>query len=81
MGVLKRKRIWKQHALMQHDDQELLERAVRFVHTRGVVMREAEAELRAAIAEYRAHPTPERKRRVEDARRQFEEAKGLSRAG
>lgn len=80
MGVLKRKRIWKQHALMQHDDEELLERAVRFVQTRGVVMREAEAELRTAIAEYHAHPTPERKRRVEDARRQFEEAKGLPRA-
>jgi predicted hydrolase (HD superfamily) len=81
MGVIKRKKIWKQHALMQHDDEQLLERALRVVDTRGVVMREAEAELRRAIAAHRAHPTPEREQRLEHARRAFEEAKGLSQAG
>ena len=75
MGVIKRKRIWKEHAGMAQNDEELLERALRFVDTRGVVMRAAEADLRAAIAEHRAHPTPERERRVEEARRAFEEAK------
>jgi hypothetical protein len=77
MGVIKRKKIWKQHELMQHDDEELLERALRFVDTRGVVMRAAEAELREAIADHRAYPTPERERRVAEARRAFEEAKKL----
>lgn len=81
MGVIKRKRIWKQHAQMQNKDEQLLERALRFVDTRGVVMRETEAELRRAIAEHRAHPTPERERRVAEARRAFEEAKGLSQTG
>jgi hypothetical protein len=75
MGVIKRKKIWREHARMQQKDPGLLQRAVRIVDTRGVVMRAAEAELRAAIAEHRAHPTPERERRVEDARRAFEEAK------
>lgn len=74
MGVIKRKKIWKQHALMQHDNRELHERALRFVDTRGVVLRAAEAELREAIAGHRAHPTPERERRVAEARRAFEEA-------
>jgi hypothetical protein len=80
MGVIKRKKIWKQHALMQHDDEQLHDRALRFVDTRGVVIREAEAELRRAIAEHRAYPTPERERRVGEARRAFEEAKGVSKA-
>src|SRR6185312_15414024 len=75
MGVIKRKKIWKEHAGMAQKDEELLERALRFVDTRGVVMRAAEADLRAAIADHRAHPTPERERRVEEARRAFEEAK------
>jgi hypothetical protein len=75
MGVIKRKRIWKEHAGMQQKDEQLLQRAVRVVDTRGVVMRAAEAELRAAIAEHRAHPTPERQQRVEEARRAFEQAK------
>ena len=79
MGVIKRKRIWKEHAGMAQNDEELLERALRFVDTRGVVMRAAEADLRAAIAEHRAHPTPERERRVEEARRAFEEAKNTRR--
>jgi hypothetical protein len=75
MGVIKRKKIWKEHAGMAQKDPELLERAMRVVDTRGVVMRAAEADLRAAIAEHRAHPTPDRERRVEEARRTFEEAK------
>jgi hypothetical protein len=74
MGVIKRKKIWKQHELMQHDDGELHDRALRFVDTRGVVMRAAEAELREAIADHRQHPTPEREQRVSEARRAFEEA-------
>jgi hypothetical protein len=75
MGVIKRKRIWKEHAGMQQTDEALLQRALRFVDTRGVVMRSAEADLRAAIARHRAHPTPDRQRRVEDARRAFEAAR------
>jgi hypothetical protein len=74
MGVIKRKKIWKQHELMQHDDAELHERALRFVDTRGVVLRAAEAELREAVADYRAYPTAEREQRVASARRAFEEA-------
>jgi hypothetical protein len=73
--VIKRKKIWKQHAGMQQKDPALLQRALEFVDTRGVVMRAAEAELRAAIAEHHAHPTSERARRVTEARRAFEEAK------
>lgn len=74
MGVIKRKKIWKEHARMQHDDEQLHERALKFVDTRGVVLRAAEAELRDAIADHRAHPTPEREQRVAEARRAFEEA-------
>jgi hypothetical protein len=44
------------------------------VDTRGVVLRMAEADLRQAIAEHRAQPSPEREQRVADARRAFEEA-------
>ena len=73
--VIKRKKIWKEHAGMQQKDPELLQRAVRFVDTRGVVMRAAEADLRTAIAAHRTQPTPERERRVEEARRAFEEAR------
>ena len=75
MGVIKRKRIWKEHEGMQQKDPALLERAVRFVDTRGVVMRSAEADLRAAIAAHRVHPTAERAQRVEEARRAFEAAR------
>jgi hypothetical protein len=74
MGVIKRKRIWKEHAGMAHNDPRLHERALRFVDTRGVVLRMAEADLRQAIAEHRAQPSPEREQRVADARRAFEEA-------
>jgi len=74
MGVIKRKRIWREHALMQHNDPQLHDRALRFVDTRGVVLRAAEAELRDAIADHRAHPTREREQRVAEARRAFEEA-------
>jgi hypothetical protein len=80
MNVIKRKKIWKQHALMQHDDEQLLQRALRFVDTRGVVLREAEAGLRTAIAAHHAHPSPEREQRVADARRAFESAKSSVRA-
>jgi hypothetical protein len=59
---------------MQHNDPQLHDRALRFVDTRGVVLRAAEAELRDAIADHRAHPTPEREQRVAEARRAFEEA-------
>lgn len=75
MGRIKRKKIWKEHAGMQQTDEKLLERAVRFVDTRGVVMRTAEADLRAAIARHHAHPTAERERRVGEARLAFERAK------
>jgi hypothetical protein len=74
MGVIKRKKIWKQHALMQHNDPALHDRALRFVDTRGVIMRAAEAELRDAIAAHRVLPTAETEQRVSEARRAFEEA-------
>jgi hypothetical protein len=80
MGVIKRKKIWKQHALMQHGDEQLLDRALRFVDTRGVVIRDAEAELRTAIAAHHAHPSPEREQRVAEARRAFEAAQSSVRA-
>jgi hypothetical protein len=75
MGVIKSKRIWKEHAGMQQTDEALLQRALRFVDTRGVVMRSAEADLRAAIARHRAYPTPDGEKRVEEARRAFEQAR------
>lgn len=75
MGVIKRKRIWKEHVGMQQTDEKLLERALRFVDTRGVVMRTAEADLRAAISRHHAHPTADRERCVEEARLAFEKAK------
>jgi hypothetical protein len=74
MGVIKRKRIWREHAGMAHNDPRLHERALRFVDTRGVVLRQAEADLRQAIADHRAQPSPEGEQRVADARRAFEEA-------
>jgi hypothetical protein len=74
MGVIKRKKIWKQHGLMQHNDPVLHDRALRFVDTRGVVLRAAEAELREAIAAHRLLPTPEAEQRVTEARRAFEDA-------
>ena len=61
MGVIKRKRIWKEHAGMQQTDEALLQRALRFVDTRGVVLRSVEADLRAAIARHRAHPDARRR--------------------
>jgi hypothetical protein len=75
MGVMKDKRIWKEHAGMQQTDEKLLQRALRFVDTRGVVMRSAEADLRAAIARHHAYPTPDGEKRVEEARRAFEQAR------
>jgi hypothetical protein len=74
MGVIKRKRIWREHAGMAHNDPRLHERALRFVDTRGVVLRMAEADLRQAVADHRAKPSPEHEQRVADARRAFEEA-------
>jgi hypothetical protein len=76
MGLIKRKNALKQFARAQENvEEESRQRALRFVDTRGVVLRTAEAELRAAIAEQRARPTPERDLRVAEARRAFEEAR------
>ena len=56
-------------------EQELRDRALRLVDTRGVVVREAEAELQAAIAELRSYPTPASEQRVAEATRVLEEAR------
>ncbi|MDX6618914.1 MAG: hypothetical protein QOK36_1300 [Gaiellales bacterium] len=59
----------------EQQDAAMRERALRLVDTRGVVVREAEAELHAAIAELRSYATPQREQRVEEATRALEEAK------
>ncbi len=51
------------------------ERAMRLVDTRGVVVRAAEAELQAALADVRAYATPEREARLAEATRALDEAK------
>jgi hypothetical protein len=56
-------------------EQELRDRALRLVDTRGVVVREAEAELQAAIAELRSYPTPASEQRVAEATRALDEAR------
>jgi hypothetical protein len=48
---------------------------MRLVDTRGVVVREAEAELNAALAEVRSYATPEREQRVAEATRALVAAK------
>jgi hypothetical protein len=56
-------------------EEEMHQRAMRLVDTRGVVVRAAEAELQAAIAEVRAYATPEREERLAEATRALDEAK------
>jgi hypothetical protein len=56
------------------------ERALRLVDTRGVVVRRAEAELQAAMADVRLYATPERQRRLEEAKRAVAEARRLEEA-
>ncbi|HST66171.1 MAG TPA: hypothetical protein VLM05_13375 [Mycobacteriales bacterium] len=75
MGLIRRKRDRNEQELGAEAEAALRERALRLVDTRGVALREAEAELHAAIAEVRTYATPERERRVEQATRALEQAK------
>jgi hypothetical protein len=79
MGLIRRNKSDQERAAEQQAD-ALHQRAMRLVDTRGVVVRKAEAELRAAIADVQAHPTPERERRAAEARRALEEAKSSLRS-
>lgn len=81
MSFIKRKSAEKAEAaqLRQLED-ELHERALRLVDTRGVVVREAEAALHAALADQRSYATPERAARVAEATRALEEAKASLRS-
>ena len=74
MGLIRRKND-RNGEIEEQDELVLRQRALRLVDTRGVVVREAEAELHSAIAEVRSYATPERERRVEEATRALAEAK------
>ena len=81
MGFMKRKSAGKDDAARQRQlEDELHERALRLVDTRGVVVGEAEAELHAALAAQRSYATPERAARVAEATRALEEAKASLRS-
>jgi hypothetical protein len=58
---------------------ELHQRALRLVDTRGVVVRAAEAELQAALAAQRVQSTPERDERVAQATRALDAARAALR--
>lgn len=75
MSFIRRKNKRHGQAEEQQAEAAMRERALRLVDTRGVVVREAEAELHAAIAELRSYATPQREQRVEEATRALEEAK------
>jgi hypothetical protein len=75
--MIRRKKGREQTAAEAQEQQEmeLRARALRLVDTRGVVVREAEAELRAALAAVRSYSTPEREERLERAKTALEAAK------
>jgi hypothetical protein len=75
MGFVKRRSTNQQAAEQAQAAEALHERAMRLVDTRGVVVREAEAELQAAIAELRSYPTPASERRVAEATQALDEAR------
>ena len=75
MSFVKRKSSDRQAAEQAQAELELRERALRLVDTRGVVVREAEAELQAAIAELRSYPTPASEQRVAEATHALDEAR------
>ena len=75
MSFVKRRSTSQQAAEQEKAEQELRDRALRLVDTRGVVVREAEAELQAAIAELRSYPTPASEQRVAAATRALDEAR------
>ncbi len=75
MGMIRRKNVEGQKAEQERHEEALRERALRLVDTRGVVVREAEAELNAALAEVRSYTTPEREQRVAEATRALVAAK------
>ena len=75
MSFVKRKSSGRQADQEAQAELELRERALRLVDTRGVVVREAEAELQAAIAELRSYPTPASEKRVAEATHALDEAR------
>jgi hypothetical protein len=75
MSFIKRKSEKAERAAQRQLEDERHQRALRLVDTRGVVVREAEAELHAALAAQRSYGTPERAERVARATRALEEAK------
>jgi septal ring factor EnvC (AmiA/AmiB activator) len=76
MGLIRRHTRRKQELEERRKLEEAMhQRAMRLVDTRGVVVRAAEAELQAAIAEVRAYATPEREQRLAEATRALEEAR------
>ena len=76
MNLIRRQNRQKQAIEEQRKlEEELHQRAMRLVDTRGVVVRAAEAELQAAIADVRAYATPEREERLAEATRALDEAK------
>jgi hypothetical protein len=74
-SMIRRKNVQRQQTEQEREEEALRERALRLVDTRGVVVREAEAELNAALAELRSYVTPEREQRVADATRALVAAK------
>src|SRR3954454_10331589 len=80
MSFMKRKSEKADIAQQRQLEDELRERALRLVDTRGVVVREAEAALHAALADQRSYATPERAARVAEATRALEEAKASLRS-
>jgi hypothetical protein len=76
MGLIRRHSRQKREREERRKLEEAMhERAMRLVDTRGVLVRAAEAELQAAIAEVRAYATPEREQRLAEATRALDVAR------
>jgi hypothetical protein len=75
MSFIRKKNDRREQAEEERAEAAMRERALRLVDTRGVALRNAEAELHAALADVRMYATPEREQRVEEASRALEEAK------
>jgi hypothetical protein len=75
MSFIRKKNERREQADAEGAEAAMRERALRLVDTRGVSLREAEAELHAALAEVRMYATPEREQRVDEASRALEQAK------
>ena len=73
--MIRRKKEQAAAQVQEQQELELRARALRLVDTRGVVVREAEAELQAALAAVRSYSTPEREERLAQAKRALDAAK------